>query len=166
MKTEQEKSKNGFMEIFLIAMILFNFFIIMPVIISKIFLQNQAQSDVNKVNKLLLNINTYKKTNDLGKMDFNRLYEKNLIPKEMLTENKKDKSYISVNAFGREIHLSEKNKSLSVISTTYSRGYCYNYLRGFIESGAKDIKINDVIIKDESGLDNCKNNLNIIEILI
>lgn len=166
MKTEQEKRRGGLMEMFLIAMILFQFFIVMPVIISKLFLQNSAQADVNKVNRLILNINTYKKTNNLGKIDFNKLYEKNLIPKEMLTENKKDKSYISVNAFGREIHLSEKNKSLSVISTTYSRNYCYNYLNGFIESGAKEIKINDVIIKDKNGLDNCKNNLNVIEILI
>lgn len=166
MKTEQEKRRNGLMEIFLIALMLFQFFIVIPVIVSKIVIQNSALDDVNKVNRLVLNINTYKKTNDLGKIDFNKLYEKNLIPKEMLTENKKDKSYISVNAFGREIHLSEKNKSLNVISTTYSKNYCYNYLHNFIENGAKEIKINDVIIKDESGLDNCKDNLNVIEILI
>lgn len=166
MKTEQENRRNGLMEIFLIAMILFQFFIVIPIVGTKIVLQNQAQSDVNKVNRLVLNINTYKKTNNLDKIDFNKLYEKNLIPKEMLTENKKDKSYISVNAFGLEIHLSEKNKSLNVISTTYSKSYCYKYLHGFIESGAKEIKINDVIIKDESGLGNCKDNLNVIEILI
>lgn len=156
------------LEIFLIQMILGMVFVILPIIVVKFTLAGQANRDLANLEKIIVNINSHEKTSKLNKLDFNSLYEKKLIPEDILMINPKDKSYIAVNGFGNQIHFSSNGNNLKAISTTYSKTYCYSYLFNAVEQKAKEIRINGMTIKANTPAEdyNCKSGLNIFEITL
>lgn len=168
MSDSKNKKPVTMMEIFLIQVILVIMFIILPINSVKLSLIAKANRDVANLEKIIVNINSHEKISKLDKLDFNSLYDKKLIPEDMLMVNPKDKSYIAVNGFGNQIHFSSNGKNLKAISTTYSKTYCYKYLKSFVEQKAKEIKINGILIKENTLMENydCKSGLNLLEIIL